>query len=82
MYRAGPIEEGGLPALAASLRAELERLALALSQPTDYLALNTLYAAPKRIFDGMIVKADGTTWNPGAGAGVYVHTGGAWARLN
>lgn len=82
MYRAGPIDESSLSTLAASVRAELSRLALELSQPSDYLALKTLYAAPGRIFDGLIVKADGATWNPGAGAGVYVYTAGAWAKLN
>lgn len=60
------------------LRAELERLALQINQPVDSMALNTLYAAPKRIYEGMIVKADGTTWNPGAGPGEYIYINGAW----
>ena len=30
---------------------------------------------------GMIVYADGTNWNPGSGAGVYVYMGGVWALL-
>lgn len=81
MYQPGNISETNVQALAQSLRLELEKLALQLSQPTDYMALNTLYAAPKRVFDGQIVKADGTQWNPGSGAGVYVRIGAAWSKL-
>ena len=81
MYRAGPIDESSLSALAASVRAELGRLAIELAQPSDYLALNTLYAAPNRLIEGMIVKADGSTWNPGGGAGVYAYVGSAWVKL-
>ncbi len=60
---------------------ELARLEESLAQPADYMALKTLYAAPSRIFDGMIVLADGTTWNPGSGAGVYARISGAWVKL-
>ena len=81
MYQPGNIDSSSLQGLANSLRLELEKLVLQLSQPTDYYALNTLYAAPKRIFEGMLVKADGTTWNPGSGAGVYARVGGAWVKL-
>ena len=81
MYRAGLIDESSLGALAASVRAELGRLALEFAQPSDYLALKTLYAAPDRLIDGMVVKADGTTWNPGSGAGVYAYVASAWVKL-
>ncbi len=40
-----------------------------------------LYAAPARVKEGMIVLADGTTWNPGSGAGFYGYYGGAWHKL-
>lgn len=30
-----------------------------------------LYAQPNRIFPGLVVYADGTTWNPGGGEGIY-----------
>lgn len=81
MYRSGNLDASSLEALAGSLRAELGRLALEFAQPSEYLALKTLHAAPKRIFDGMIVKADGTDWNPGAGGGVYVYAGAAWTKF-
>lgn len=81
MYQPGNIDSSSLQGLANSLRLELEKLALQLSQPIDYYALNTLYAQPKRVFEGMVVKADGTTWDPGSGAGVYARVGGAWVKL-
>lgn len=81
MYQPGNIDSSSLQGLANSLRLELEKLALQLSQPIDYYALNTLYAQPKRVFEGMVVKADGTTWNPGSGAGVYARVGSAWVKL-
>lgn len=69
----------------ATLKQELQQALAAISreqaQPSDYMALRTLYAAPGRIFEGMVIKADGTTWNPGSGAGIYAYVGGAWVKL-
>lgn len=45
------------------------------------LVLDTRHAAPDKIEDGMLVKADGTDWNPGAGSGVYVYRDAAWHFL-
>lgn len=36
---------------------------------------------PEKRRDGMVAFADGTNWNPGAGRGLYVRTGGAWVKL-
>jgi len=42
----------------------------------------TLYtAAPINPDEGMIVRADGTSWNPGSGGGFYGYHGGAWVFL-
>lgn len=81
MYRPGNLDPASLDALVQSLRLEFAQLALQFSQPSDYLALNTLYAAPKRIFDGMVIKADGATFNPGSGAGIYARVGAAWVKF-
>ena len=43
--------------------------------------LDTLYAEPDRPQEGMIVKADGTSWNPGSGAGVYAYISSTWTKL-
>lgn len=38
-------------------------------------------AAPPDPVEGMVVWADGTSWNPGSGAGLYEYRGGAWHKL-
>lgn len=40
-----------------------------------------LTSAPVNPSDGMIVGADGTSWNPGSGAGYYGYRNGAWHFL-
>jgi len=67
--------------LRQELQTALQTIAAEQAQQSEYYALTTLYAAPKRILEGMIVKADGATWNPGSGAGVYARVGGAWVKL-
>ena len=81
MYRPGNLDSSTLAALSNSLRVELDKLALQFSQPSDYLALKALYAEPKRLFDGMVVVADGSAWNPGSGAGAYVYRASGWHFL-
>lgn len=81
MYQPGILDASSIDALADSLRNELDKLALSLSQPTDYLSLQTIYSEPKRALDGMVIKADGVLWNPGAGAGVYARISGTWTKL-
>lgn len=80
MYQPGNLPSD-LPSLVEALRLELTRIAVTFSQPGDYAALKTLYAAPNKIFEGQIVKADGVSWDPGSGAGIYARVGGAWVKL-
>lgn len=63
------------------LRAEHQAIAQAMAGPQDYAILRTLSAVPTKLIDGMTVKADGTLWNPGSGAGCYQYRGGAWRFL-
>lgn len=56
------------------------------SESLTYAALNqqlttVLYAAPAKPREGMFAFADGTTWNPGAGRGLYNYVSGAWVKL-
>lgn len=81
MYQPSLITAGDLETLKQQLRQELDTIAREQSQPSEYLALKTLYAAPKRIFDGMVILADGTTYDPGSGAGVYARIAGTWVKL-
>lgn len=62
------------------LAAELAKIAQAMETQDQFLALDTLYAAPKKFREGTIVKADGVTWNPGSGAGFYGYRAG-WRFL-
>lgn len=43
--------------------------------------LDTLTAEPDDPYTGMIVYADGVSWNPGAGEGIYGYQAGAWVKL-
>lgn len=81
MYQPQLITAGDLETLKMQLRQEFATIAREQAQPSDYMALNTLYAAPKRIFDGMVILADGTSFDPGSGAGVYARVAGAWVKL-
>lgn len=61
---------------------ELDTVQRWSEQPTvPILTLEVMTAAPARLEDGMIVRADGVLWNPGAGAGVYCYYGAAWNLL-
>ena len=43
--------------------------------------LDKTYVAPLKPRDGDLRYADGTSWNPGSGAGVYVYKVNAWVLL-
>lgn len=48
----------------------------------DIVKTQVLNAVPKKLREGLIVIADGTNWNPGAGAGTYVYRSGAWRKMD
>lgn len=60
------------------LMRELQRIAESLAQDNLLDEVNVEPTAP---VTGQIVLADGTNWNPGSGAGVYVYYGSAWNKL-
>jgi len=39
------------------------------------------HTAPDRVWDGRMVLADGSDWDPGYGEGVYVYYAGDWQLL-
>lgn len=43
--------------------------------------LEPTYVAPAKPRVGNIRYADGTSWNPGTGEGVYVYTSAGWVKL-
>lgn len=62
------------------VRREFEKVAESQAELGE-LELRHSGAAPLKPREGMIVAANGTTWNPGAGAGAYEYKGGAWVKL-
>lgn len=65
----------------AWLSQELLNIQKALNGPFPFVQLQKLYVAPSKIFEGMVVLADGTRWNPGSGAGYYGYRDGSWKLL-
>ena len=67
------------------LKIFLDRVASAISLFVDgdieIVKLTEQTVEPHTPVDGMIVYADGTTWNPGAGEGFYGRQAGAWVKL-
>ena len=51
----------------------------ALEIPTIILVPQNV--APTRLFEGLMVNADGTNWNPGHGGGLYAYEAGEWVPL-
>lgn len=80
MYRSStpPSDPALLPGF---LLSELQKIERALVDAQEKLTYLTLYAAPKKPREGDTALADGTTWNPGSGAGLYRYGGGAWNFL-
>lgn len=75
---------GTLPQDPAAAVVYLNELALQVRTMLDEIYLSfytTSYAEPDRPRDFMIRLADGTTWNPGYGAGLYQYKGGVWHPL-
>ena len=62
------------------LRQELEQIRQTISLVQDG-QIDVTTVAPTKPRDGMIRRADGTGWNPGAGAGVYCFYSAAWNKL-
>lgn len=61
--------------------AELNRIARCQTEADDKIALKVRYAAPVKYAEGDCVLADGTSWNPGSGAGAYRRSATAWVFL-
>lgn len=59
---------------------ELTRIGNVMNAPT-FLLLDVNHVPPDKPQDGMVICADGTDWNPGAGAGLYLRISGAWTKL-
>lgn len=66
--------------LAEWLGRELLQLERAFREQDDMLLVE-MFVAPTKPRDGLTVFADGTSWDPGSGRGVYTYYGSAWHKL-
>lgn len=81
-YTPGTTRTGGIDAVRAWVADELRRVADALKGPDlDTIQFEPQAAEPSRRREGLVHYADGTNWNPGAGAGLYEYRAGAWQKL-
>ena len=63
------------------LLAELNRISDEFQNIRDGNFLRLWNVEPPKPREGQIIAVDGTAWTPGAGAGIYSYTGGAWVKL-
>lgn len=61
----------------ANLRQLTERL-----NTIGLVQLIELHEEPPKPRVGLLVWADGTDWDPGSGAGLYVYSGSAWLSVD
>lgn len=67
--------------MGGSVQQELEHVSRAMGEPNDMLLLEMRYVAPAKPRDGMVVLADGSSFNPGSGGGYYGYRAGSWRFL-
>lgn len=58
----------------------VQRLSVIISALAEGSIL-TYHVAPTKVWDGRLVIADGTDWNPGSGQGVYCYYNSTWNKL-
>ena len=76
-YRPRLIPRGAtLEEVISHLNTELQNIHKAANAGSDGIPVNVLYAAPSKPQIGWHYVADGTSWNPGGGAGTYRYDGG------
>ena len=66
--------------LANFLREELQKINAAITA-LSLGHLDKSFVAPTKPREGDLRFADGTTWNPGSGKGIYYYNGTAWVFL-
>ena len=72
-----PINPVNLEAVTLWLEEELRRISATVEE-AQILQLTPLYAEPEHIEEGFVVNADGTSWDPGSGPGLYLRRNNAW----
>ena len=67
--------------LRAWLLQELNRIANGFTVASQTITLPVLTVEPTKKQTGQIVFADGTSWNPGSGRGLYYYDTNAWTFI-
>jgi hypothetical protein len=81
MYQPAPLPiNPDVQSLAQYVSDSLQSVAQAGGDKVDSHTFNALAVAPKKPRAGMVAYADGTNWNPGNGAGLYLYTT-AWKKV-
>lgn len=80
MYKPAQFGGGDQQALVAWMERELLAIQASFFD-LDSIRLRETNVAPTKPRAGDVYFADGTNWNPGAGAGFYGYYGGAWNKL-
>ena len=62
------------------LKREYERISDALKK-TDVFNFEAQFVAIPKPQEGDVAYADGVSWNPGAGVGLYQYRSAAWVKL-
>ena len=61
---------------------ELDRLAAQLQAfEVPWIVLSPQGMEPGKRFEGMVINANGTDWDPGSGAGLYQYLSSTWTKL-
>ena len=82
MYRAPVSLPGDIEGLRRVLLEELSKVERSSLDAVDFIRLKELHVEPARVYEDLVVRADGSDWNPGSGAGYYGRSGAAWVKLN
>jgi hypothetical protein len=60
---------------------ELLRVSNALTSASQTTTVPVITVAPAKPIIGQVVFADGTTWNPNNGRGLYYYDTGGWIKI-
>lgn len=69
------------PAKTDDLPVFLEDEFQAVSEGIEEFRLFKLHVEPDKPYEGQLVLADGTDWDPGSGLGFYGYDGSTWRLL-
>lgn len=77
-YRPNPVPTDVNNSLVSYVYRELVELSLKLRQP---LIFDERTVAISKPVEGQVEFADGTSWNPGGGKGLYIYYSATWNKL-